>query len=95
MATGEKPPAQVCREYGPADGLLRWQRKYEARGKAYFTPHPPSETEILVRRVVALERLCGQLALENTAHGALNGSPSRIGARGLPRRGRLNPTSEL
>ena len=83
VAGGEKRPAQVCREHGLAEGLLlRWRREYETRGEAAFAPHQPSETETLERRVAELERLCGQLALENAVlKGALGGSPSRSGAR--------------
>ena len=83
VATGEKRPAQVCREHGIGEGLLlRWRREYEARGEAAFAPHQPGETETLQRRVAELERLCGQLSLENAVlKGALGGSPSRSGAR--------------
>ena len=83
VAGGEKRPAQVCREYGLAEGLLlRWRREYEARGEAAFAPHQPSETEALQGRVAELERLCGQLALENAVlKGALTSSPSRSATR--------------
>jgi transposase len=83
VATGEKRPAQVCREHGLGEGLLlRWRREYEARGEAAFAPHQPTETEALAGRVAELERLCGQLALENAVlKGALRGSPSRSGRR--------------
>ncbi len=31
VASGERRPAQVCREHGLAEGLLlRWRREYEA-----------------------------------------------------------------
>ncbi len=47
-----------------------------------FAQAQPSETEALRRRVAELERLCGQLALENAVlKGALSGSPSRSGTR--------------
>ncbi len=83
VISGEKRPAQVCREHGLAEGLLlRWRREYEARGEAAFTPGQPSETEALQRRIGELERLCGQLALENAVlKGALTGSPSRSATR--------------
>ncbi len=83
VGSGEKRPAQVCREHGIGEGLLlRWRREYEARGEAAFAPPQPGETETLQRRVAELERLCGQLALENAVlKGALSGSPSRSGAR--------------
>ena len=83
VAGGEKRPAQVCREHGIGEGLLlRWRREYEARGEAAFTPPQPSETEALQRRIAELERLCGQLALENAVlKGALTSSPSRSATR--------------
>ena len=83
VADGEKRPAQACREHGIAEGLLlRWRREYEARGEAAFAPHGPSEVETLERRVAELERLCGQLALENAVlKGALRGSPARSATR--------------
>jgi transposase len=83
VASGEKRPAQVCREHGIGEGLLlRWRREYEARGEAAFAQHQPSEIEALGQRVAELERLCGQLALENAIlKGALRGSPSRSGTR--------------
>ncbi len=83
VASGEKRPAQVCREHGIGEGLLlRWRREYQARGEAAFTPASPSETEALQQRVAELERLCGQLALENAVlKGVLSGSPSRSATR--------------
>ncbi len=83
VVSGERRPAQVCREHGIGEGLLlRWRREYEARGEAAFTAHQPSEAEALRRRVAELERLCGQLALENAVlKGALGGSPSRSATR--------------
>ncbi len=83
VASGEKRPAQDCREHEIAEGLLlRWRREYEARGEAAFTLQQPSEVEALERRVADLERLCGQLALENALlKKALNGSLSRSGGR--------------
>ena len=78
VAGGEKRPAQVCREHGISEGLLlRWRREYEARGEAAFTLQQPSETDALERRIADLERLCGQLALENAVlKKALGNSPS-------------------
>ncbi len=83
VASGERRPAQVCREHGIGEGLLlRWRCEYEARGEAAFNQAQPAETEALRRRIAELERLCGQLALENAVlKGALGGSPSRSGAR--------------
>ena len=83
VASGERRPAQVCREHGIGEGLLlRWRREYEARGEAAFTQAQPPETEALRRRIAELERLCGQLALENAVlKGALRGCPLGSGAR--------------
>jgi transposase-like protein len=83
VASGEKRPAQVCREHGIGEGLLlRWRREYEARGEEAFGPHQPAQAEALERRIADLERLCGQLALENAVlKKALGNSPSRSGAR--------------
>jgi len=73
----------VCREHGLAESLLlRWRRAYEARGEAAFAPPNLPETGALERRIADLERLCGQLALENAVlKKALQGGPSRSGTR--------------
>jgi transposase len=83
VVVGEKRPAQVCREHEISEGLLlRWRREYDARGEAAFTPAQPSEIDALQRRIAELERLCGQLALENAIlKGALTGFPQRSVAR--------------
>ncbi len=83
VASGEKRPAQVCREHGIGEGLLlRWRREYEARGEAAFASQQPSETDALERRIADLERLCGQLALENAVlKKALGSSPARSATR--------------
>ena len=83
VASGEKRPAQMCREHRLTEGLLlRWRREYEARGEAAFAPQQLSEVEALERRIADLERLCGQMALENTVlKKALGNSPTRSGTR--------------
>jgi transposase-like protein len=45
--------------------LSRWRREYLERGEAAFSGGSLSREEELEARVVALERTCGQLALEN------------------------------
>ena len=64
---GEKRPAQICREHLLANSLLaKWRQEYRSRGENAFSgPASPSESEALQVRIVELERLCGQLALEN------------------------------
>jgi transposase len=66
LASGERRPAQVCREHGLAEGVLhRWRREYRERGEAAFQPRELNEAEALAQKVAELERFCGQLALEN------------------------------
>lgn len=66
VATGEKRPAQICREHDLSESvLLRWRKEYEARGEAAFTEKELSGEETLQARIAELERFCGKLALEN------------------------------
>ena len=66
VVTGQKRPAQICREHNLSESvLLRWRREYEARGEAAFIEKQLSQTEALEREVAELERFCGKLALEN------------------------------
>lgn len=68
VASGEKRPAQVCREHEIAESLLlRWRKEYDARGEAAFGATGESGRPNQERRIAELERLCGQLALENAA----------------------------
>jgi transposase len=66
VATGQKRPAQVCREHNLAQSvLLRWRKEYEARGEAALTEKQLSHIEALEQKIAELERFCGQLSLEN------------------------------
>lgn len=69
IASGEKRPAQVCREHSLAQSVLaRWRDEFRDRGESAFTPKQPAElsaTEALEQRIAELERHCGQLSLEN------------------------------
>ena len=66
VATGEKRPAQICREHNLSESvLLRWRKEYEARGETAFIEKQPSGEEVLQTRIAELERFCGQLSLEN------------------------------
>jgi putative transposase len=82
-ASGEKRVAQVCREHQLGETvLLRWRKEYESRGEAAFTRKGPEAgaASSLEQRVVELERLCGQLALENAVlKRGLRSTPSRSG----------------
>jgi transposase len=81
--SGEKRPAQVCREHQLAESvLLRWRREFQERGESAFGPHQEGEQRTLERRISELERFCGQLALENAVlKKALSSSPSRNGTQ--------------
>jgi transposase len=67
IATGQKRPAQICREHNLSESVLpRWRKEYEARGEEAFTEKQPSSREAaLEARIAELERFCGKLALEN------------------------------
>ena len=65
VTSGQKRPAQVCREYGVAESVLsRWRKEYQERGEAAFSPQS-GESTTQEQRIAELERFCGQLALEN------------------------------
>lgn len=66
VTTGQKRPAQVCREYGIAESVLSRRRKeYQERREAAFqTPQGEGPTT-QEQRIAELEQFCGQLALEN------------------------------
>ena len=66
IATGQKRPAQVCREYGLAESVLsRWRKEYQERGEAAFEPLQAEGSTSQEQRISELEQFCGQLALEN------------------------------
>ncbi len=67
IESGEKRPAQVCREYRLADSMLsRWRKEYEERGETAFSRgETGSELEGLRRLVAELERLLGRTVMEN------------------------------
>ena len=83
LASGDKRPAQLCREHGLANSVLdRWRHEYAERGEAAFTPPAADSQEGLERRIAELERFCGQLALENAAlKKGLSSMASRNGRR--------------
>jgi transposase len=70
IQSGQKRPAQVCRENQLAEGvLLKWRREFEARGEDAFSSKEAAPGEALEQKleqkVAELERFCGQLSLEN------------------------------
>lgn len=64
--TGQKRPAQACREYSLAESVLsRWRKEYQERGEAAFQAPQGEGSTSQEQRIVELEQFCGQLALEN------------------------------
>jgi transposase len=67
ILSGQKSRAQLCREYDLAPRVVgRWKAAYLQQGQQAWVKQPPtveplSESE----HVQALQRLCGQLSLEN------------------------------
>ena len=67
LASGQKRPAQICREHNLANSVVsRWRNEYDQRGEEAFLPPASSEVPSAEARIAELERFCGQLALENT-----------------------------
>lgn len=68
ITSGAKRPVQVCREHALTDGVLhRWRQEVAQRGEEAFLPRDGRDNPSLEQRIADLERLCGQLALENAA----------------------------
>jgi transposase len=66
LASGEKRPAQICREHNLASSVVsRWRNEYEQRGEDAFLPPASSGSPTAEAKIAELERFCGQLALEN------------------------------
>jgi len=66
LTSGEKRPAQICREHNLAPSVVsRWRNEYDQRGDEAFLPPSNSEPPSAEARIAELERFCGQLALEN------------------------------
>jgi transposase-like protein len=84
VESGALRPAQACREYQLADSVLsRWRQEFQLRGEQAFatldTSSAPADYE---RHIAELERVCGQLAIENAAlKKALQLAQSRRGIR--------------
>lgn len=65
IASGQKRPAQVCREHQLAESVLsRWRKEYQQRGEQAFQSAQEGASS-QEQRIAELERFCGQLALEN------------------------------
>lgn len=63
LATGEKRPAQMCREQNLANSVASgFRNEYDQRGEEAFLPPVTSEPPTADARIAELERFCGQLA---------------------------------
>ncbi len=69
VESGDLRPAQACREYQIAESVLnRWRHEVRLRGEAAFTLlETATATTDYEARIAELERVCGQLAVENAA----------------------------
>src|SRR5437764_1366781 len=66
LASGEKRPAQICREHNLASSVVsRWRNEYDQHGEEAFEPSVTKELPSAEAKIAELERFCGQLALEN------------------------------
>jgi transposase len=66
VETGQKRPAQVCREHSLSESVLsRWRKEYKERGEAAFQSPQGDGPTTQEQRIAELEQFCGQLALEN------------------------------
>lgn len=83
LASGEKRFAQVCREHKLAASVVaRWRTEYQERGLDAFREREAAPIQSDEERIAELERLCGQLALENSVlKKALKHATSRSGTR--------------
>lgn len=85
IQSGQKRPAQLCREHQLTEGLLlRWRREFEQRGEAAFSVKEAAEassTALLEQKVAELERFCGQLSLENALLKKLASTPRPTSGR--------------
>ena len=69
ILSGQKSRAEICRQYQLAPRVVgRWKAAYLQQGEQ-ASQAPAESTSVqevsVPKRVHALERLCGQLALEN------------------------------
>ncbi len=65
---GDRRPSQICRAHGLHERVVqRWRHEVETRGDHAFTAALAAEGDVRELRIAELERLCGQLTLENSA----------------------------
>lgn len=70
VESGALRPAQACREYHVGESVLnRWRQEVRLRGEdaAFTLLDTPTAVPDYEARIAELERVCGQLAVENAA----------------------------
>jgi transposase len=66
LASGEKRPAQVCREHNLAASMVaRWRQEDDARGEAAFVPPEPTPTQALEAKVAQRHAVINQVKQEH------------------------------
>jgi transposase len=66
LLAGAKRPGQRCREHGIDFSTLRkWREQYAQQGLAAWTPAPAKTATVGEDKIAALERVIGQLTVEN------------------------------
>jgi transposase-like protein len=65
LLSGQRRASQICRARGiDVTTLRRWRRAYEEHGEAAWTMPKPEDTSAEAK-IAQLERLIGQLTVEN------------------------------
>ena len=69
LETGQLRPAQACRDYQIAESVInRWRQEVRLPGADAFTAlAPPAATTDYQTPIAELQRVCGQLAVQNAA----------------------------
>ena len=66
LLAGAKRPGQLCREHGIDFSTLRkWREQYAQQGLAAWTPAPAKTATVGEDKIAELERVIGQLTVEN------------------------------
>jgi len=86
ILSGQKSRAQICREYDLAPRVVgRWKSAYLQQGEQAWSRQRPTADELNeYQRRRELERLCGQLSLENALLKKALGKPRRPSPSAMP-----------
>lgn len=85
LLSGEATAAQLCRQHRMDDSTLRrWRREYAEHGQNAWTGNQEAVSQ--ERRIAELERMIGQLTMENAIL-------KKAAARSVPQNGAHSPLS--